>query len=454
MARILIATTPAMGHISPLVPLAKALVGRGHEVRWYTATKYRARVEASGAQFVGYSRARDFDDAKIDEEFPGRARLRGLAQLKYDMKHVFIDAGPDQAADIREIMRSFPADLLMYDTAMLGGLLVHEQDGPPSLAIGVLPMLMSSVDTAPFGLGLQPSTDVFLRVRNRVLNRVVQNVVFRDVQAHWQAMRARLQMGPTGWWLNHATRSTFYLQPSVRGFEYPRRDLAENVEFIGMIPQEQATGVAAPPFWNELDGSRPVIHVSQGTIANTTPDLIAPTLEGLAGEDVLVVVSTGNRPIEQLKLGNLPQNARIAPFLSYPELLPKTSVMVTNGGYGGVQMALSYGVPLVVAGASEDKPEVAARVAWSGAGLNLKTGRPKPHAVRAAVRAVLDEPRYRARAWALASEYRGYDPIARVIQIVETITSGASADARRRSGSEARSVERLVLDAGSLSKLV
>ena len=433
MARILIATTPAMGHISPLVPLAKALIGRGHDVRWYTATKYRARVEASGAQFVGYSRARDFDDANIDEEFPGRARLRGLAQLKYDMKHVFIDAAPGQAADIREIVQSFPADVLMYDAAMVGGLLVHEQNGPASLAIGVLPMLMSSVDTAPFGLGLQPSTNPFRRIRNRLLNWFVQYVAFRDVQAHWQAMRARLQMGPTGWWLNHVTRSTFYLQPSVPGFEYARRDLANNVEFIGMIPPEHSVGVATPPFWAELDGSRPVVHVSQGTIANATPDLIAPTLEGLAGEDVLVVVSTGNRPVEQLKLGEVPRNARIAPFLSYPDLLPKTSVMVTNGGYGGVQMALSYGVPLVVAGASEDKPEVAARVAWSGAGLNLKTGRPTPQAVRAAVRAVLDNPRYRTRARDLASQYRSYDPIVRVIQIVESIASGASTDAQRRS---------------------
>jgi UDP:flavonoid glycosyltransferase YjiC (YdhE family) len=140
--------------------------------------------------------------------------------------------------------------------------------------------------------------------------------------------------------------------------------------------------------------------------------------------------------------------------LSYPDLLPKTSVMVTNGGYGGVQMALSYGVPLVVAGASEDKPEVAARVAWSGAGLNLKTGRPKPRAVRAAVRAVLDDPCYRTRAQALASEYRSYDPIARVVQIVETITSGGSAHSSPRARSESSSVERLVLDAGTLSKLV
>jgi hypothetical protein len=42
--------------------------------------------------------------------------------------------------------------------------------------------------------------------------------------------------------------------------------------------------------------------------------------------------------------------------------------MVTNGGYGGVQQALANGVPLVVAGDSEDKPEVAARVRWSGTG--------------------------------------------------------------------------------------
>ena len=37
--------------------------------------------------------------------------------------------------------------------------------------------------------------------------------------------------------------------------------------------------------------------------------------------------------------------------------------MVTNGGYGGVQLALAHGVPLVVAGNTEEKGEIAARVA-------------------------------------------------------------------------------------------
>ena len=40
----------------------------------------------------------------------------------------------------------------------------------------------------------------------------------------------------------------------------------------------------------------------------------------------------------------------------------------------------------VVAGSTEDKPEVAARVAWSGAGVNLRSGSPSAARVRRAVR--------------------------------------------------------------------
>jgi UDP:flavonoid glycosyltransferase YjiC (YdhE family) len=77
------------------------------------------------------------------------------------------------------------------------------------------------------------------------------------------------------------------------------------------------------------------------------------------------------------------------------------------------------GVPLAVAGASEDKPEVAMRVAWSGAGLNLRTAKPRPRDVRKAVRALLDEPRYRERAQALAREYASYDAIGLAVEILE-----------------------------------
>ncbi|PRC57278.1 glycosyl transferase, partial [Mycobacterium sp. ITM-2017-0098] len=84
---------------------------------------------------------------------------------------------------------------------------------------------------------------------------------------------------------------------------------------------------------------------------------------------------TGGRPVSQIRIP-LPPNTYVAEYLPHDVLLPMVDVMVTNGGYGSVQRALSDGVPLVVAGQTEDKPEVAARVEYFGAGVNLRTGTP------------------------------------------------------------------------------
>jgi UDP:flavonoid glycosyltransferase YjiC (YdhE family) len=419
--RILVGSVPAIGHINPLVPIVRALCARGHEVCWYSGAKYRAKVEATGARFVGRTHARDYDDAEIDREFPGRADLRGIAQLKFDMKHVFIDNAPGQLRDIQRIAQGFAPDVLFGEAGTFGGLFYSELSGVPFAVLGVIPMARSSIDTAPFGLGLMPDASAFGHVRNRALNWAVEHVLFRDVQRHWNETRTQLGLRPTGWWLNAGDRATVYMQPTIPSLEHPRSDLPGNVRFIGMIPAEVPRDWIAPPFWHELDGTRPVVHVTQGTIANAKPVLIAPALEGLANEDVLVVVATGGRTPASLGLSNVPRNARIGTFLSYPELLPRTSVMVTNGGYGGVQMALAHGVPVVVAGASEDKPEVATRVAGSGAGINLRTATPKPEQVRKAVREVLHEPRYRERARALAAEYARYDAVPLAVETIETL---------------------------------
>jgi len=255
-----------------------------------------------------------------------------------------------------------------------------------------------------------------------MLNWAVPQLVFRDVQQHWRAQRSRVGLGTDAWVLDFGKRVPLYLQPTVPSFEYPRSDLPANVRFIGMLAADPPANLELPAWWPELEG-RTVVHVSQGTIANERPDLFAPALAGLADQDVLVVISTGGRPIEQLRLGTLPANARIATFLPYPQLLPKTAVMLTNGGYGGVQMALAAGVPIAVAGTTEDKPEVAARVAWSGAGLDLKTATPSAAAVRGAVRRILDEPQFRIRAQALKEEFARYDAVGLGVELIERLAA-------------------------------
>jgi UDP:flavonoid glycosyltransferase YjiC (YdhE family) len=158
------------------------------------------------------------------------------------------------------------------------------------------------------------------------------------------------------------------------------------------------------------------VLVTQGTLADDPRELIEPTLRALADEPVIVVATTPAAV-------DAPANARVARFVPYAALLPHVAVLVTNGGYGGVQMALAHGVPMVVAGGSEEKPEIAARVAWSGAGIDLKRRRPSAARVRAAVRAVLADPAYRARAAAIADEMRGYDAPARAVELIERVVA-------------------------------
>lgn len=411
MARILIGSLQTAGHVNPLLPLARELTMRGHDVGWYTGRKPRAKIEATGARHHAMREAKDYDEAELGQVFPQRAGLQGFEQLKFDMKHVFVDAGPPQLRDVQAIAKEFRPDLLVGEPGFVGGVFYHELTRTPIALLNVLPMGLPSRDAAPFGFALPPFSGALGRLRNRALNWAVPNVLFRDVQVHWNAVRASVGLPAAGWLLDIAPLVTRYLQPTVPALEYPRRDLPENVRFIGMLPAEASSDVAFPPWWADLEGLRPVVHVTQGTIANQAPDLFVPALRGLADEAVLVVIATGGADPQKLGLTELPSNARVASFLPYAQLLPKTTIMLTNGGYGGVQLALSHGVPLIVAGGSEDKPEVAARVAHSGAGLDLRTGKPSAEQVHRAVRTLLQNGRFRERARALKHEFGRYDSV-------------------------------------------
>ncbi len=421
MAKVLIATIPVRGHVAPFLPVARMLRQCGHEVAWYTGMKYSGAPRAADVVHLPYRAAQSFDDADFDLGFPERSKVSGLAQLRFDMKHIFIDATLGQLEDLRTYSESFQPTLVLADPAMLGALMLSELHAVPCGMIGVLPLVHTSPDVAPFGMGLSPGKGTLARMRNQLLTFVVQHTIFGSVQAHWNAVRNKLGLASTKtWWMDAALAETkFWIQPTVPGFEYPRSDLQPNVHFSGILPSKVHDTPDDPPYQHELDGRKPVVHVTQGTLANAEPRLIRPALEALANEDVLVVVSTGNRDIGSLNLGAIPRNARVSMFLNYERFLPSVSLMVTNGGYGGVQLALKHGVPLIVAGKTEDKPEVAARVAWSGAGIDLKTDCPSPRALQRAARQLLSDPSYRENARRLAREYACYDALNTVRELVE-----------------------------------
>lgn len=405
MATYLICSTPVHGHVSPMATIGAHLVARGHRVIMLTGSRFRATVEGLGMEFRALTGNADYDDRDVASYLPDRAKFKpGIAQAQYDIQTMFVATIPAQLAAVRGILASDAPDAILVDTAFVGTApLVLDADAqhPPVLAAGVLPLTQSSVDVAPPGMGLPPASGVVGRVRNRALNVLGAKVLFRDTQRLAERMFSEVDAPQlTHFIMDISTAYERFLQLNSPAFEYPRRDLAENTLMVGPLPgplPATAADSVLPEWWGDLDGSRPVVHVSQGTIDNhDLTRLVRPTLDALAREDVLVVVSTGGRAPEVL--GPLPANARVASYLPYDQLFPLLDVFVTNGGFGGVQQSFAAGVPLVVAGDTEDKPDIAARVGWSGAGINLRTGRPRPEAVAAAVRAVLAEPRYRDQA--------------------------------------------------------
>jgi MGT family glycosyltransferase len=207
----------------------------------------------------------------------------------------------------------------------------------------------------------------------------------------------------------------------VPQFDYPRTDLPANVRYVGAVHPAPTRKFNPPAWWQKLDGDRPVVHVTQGTVDNIDLNrLLRPTIEALADESVMVVATTGGSGVSEMDCP-VPSNVFVAEHIPHDLLLPKIDVMVTNGGYGAVQRALSTGVPLVVAGDTEDKPEVAARVAWAGAGVDLKTGTPTAKAVRNAVREVLGDGRYLCRARELEAAYAQCDGVAEIITLIDEV---------------------------------
>ena len=85
-----------------------------------------------------------------------------------------------------------------------------------------------------------------------------------------------------------------YLQATVVGFEYPRPNLPDSVQFVGPLLPLPASVFSPPGWWDELGRGRPVVHITQGTLDNADLHrLLIPAGEALGGEDLLVVATTG-----------------------------------------------------------------------------------------------------------------------------------------------------------------
>ena len=436
--KIIFAATPIGGHVNPLLGTAQFLAQTGHEVVFYTGTTLRGAVERTGARFHALPPEVDFDLRDVDLAFPDRkSHAPGIERMIYDFKTVFIGPMDSQYRGLEALLQDFPADVVIYEHLFYGAIpmmLKARSSRPAMIGCGVTYLNTPRQDHAPHGPALPFSTDDDMRRVYRTDVAPSAAAAVMPIQNAYVDVLTALGFGD-GPHFSDATTvlADAFWQTTVPSFEYPQDDKQSRITFMGAMPHVRS---ATPlPLWaEELDKFARVVLVTQGTVANENFDaLVRPTLAALADEpDMLVLVTAGGRDIAQVTF-DLPANARIASYLPFDWLMPKIDLLVTNGGYGTVNQALAVGIPIVVAGATEDKPEVASRIAWSGAGINLETANPTKQAVKSAVRRIFDDGAFTGRARDIAAEFGQYDSAAIIRQTLASLVNRRAAEPVARS---------------------
>ncbi len=426
MSKILVASVPLSGHVNPAIPLVKMLISRGHEICWYSGNHYKQVIEESGAKFFPFKQAKDFHDSTISTEFPDLPHNSLLRHASYYIRHVFYDNMPGQYYDLCEILKAFPADLLLTDEWFTGAIPLAEMNVIPWVCYCNSPLFYYT-DEVPFpGAGIFPATSVFGINRNRMVNWMVTKLFFAGTQSYINKLRKKLSLPPMQHFfiINNIFLSRLFIKFNTHAFEFEWKELPGSIRFVGPVIPEQKIDVAYA-YQPLLRSGKPIIFITQGTVnINNYNNLIIPALQALKSSDAIILVATGNTSAEELEMQFASKTVFIEKYIPYEYIMPYASLIITNGGFGGVITALWHGVPMVVAGDTEDKPEIAARIKYCKVGINLKTGHPGPKRIRKAVEKILHDPSFKQNAMNISRDFHKHNaPLETTVLIEEILSS-------------------------------
>jgi MGT family glycosyltransferase len=418
--KILIASIPAAGHLNPLLSIASLLVESGHEVAVQVNEDLRPAVEAAGHRFLLEIPNAQTSAGYYFDTYPERMQKSpGMEMTGYDLVHFFARNIAAQSASLKMALYDFQADLILADSIYWGTLpmLVGPRDKRPAIAhLGVSVVNIASGKNIPMRPDETPKQrEAELQLRERFMLQPAQQAVNAALASlGYPALPCPILEAIT-------ELPDLYLHPGIESFEYP--DSHSKVRYIGALPT-LAGQPKLPEWWQQIDPTKRLVLVTQGTIANRDlGQVIAPALVALGGrEDVTIIVTTGGQAVESIPVA-IPSNARIASFLPYAQIMPEIDLLITNGGYGTVNMAISHGIPVISAGLTEDKEEVSAHVQWSGAGIDLRANHATPEAIKHAVDEIFTQPGYRERAQQLSLEFASHDVEAELLSLIEECVS-------------------------------
>jgi rhamnosyltransferase subunit B len=414
--RVVLTTFGSFGDLHPYLAIALALQARGHQVTLATSAVYRAKVEALGIAFHSLR-----PDIQPDSDLVRRIMNlhRGPEVV---IRELFLPALRDMYEDLLPAARE--ADLLVSHPLAFATRLAAETQGVRWASAVLAPLSFFSAYDPP------------------VLPPAAWLAALRPLGLafHWPLLRL-MRWALRYWSLPYRQfRADLGLPPApdpiFEGQHAPGLVLALFSEVMGR-PQPDwppHTCVTGFPFFDHdgepglpeglaqfLDAGPPPLVFTLGTSGVLDPGGFYQ--ESAAAARLLnrrAVLLVGRVPGVQPP-GALPEGVAAFDYAPFSELFPRAAAVVHQGGVGTTGQALRAGKPMLVAPFAHDQPDNADRVRRLGVARILTRARYTAARAAAALRPLLEDPGYAARAAEVGGRVRAENGAAAACDALERL---------------------------------
>ncbi len=386
--RFLFTTQPGYGHFFPLVPLAQAARRAGHEVAFATSASFGPNVEKAG--FASLPAGLDWLEADIERWFPEIATTKAMTvrqQISWWLNHVWGDGVPRaMAEDLLGVIKRWGPDVVVHEQWELGAPLAAE---------------LSGVAYAMQAQGLLMPASRWRALGGSALADLRDSVGLpADPELAWLHRYCYLDSIPPSFQIRYDLPVAYRYRPVSRD--------------QGAEPFPTAAGRVAG--W-------PTVYASMGTVFNQLGHVFEAILHGLSEERVNLILVVGHS-VDPESLGPRPEHVHVERFVPQTSVLPHCDAVITHGGYNTVGEALAEGLPMLTIPVGVDQPINAERCVALGVGLRLLPEEVTPAAIRAGVRDLLDDARYRSNAQRIRREIESMPAIEGAVEHLEKLASG------------------------------
>lgn len=379
MARILAFSSPATGHVLPLVPGLRALIDRGHDVH--------LRADAASLDLIAGA---GIPSSAMDPRIPSirvgdHEATKGIDRLRRGLTDL-LGRGDLERADLESQIAAFRPDVLLIDANAFGAATAAEASGLPWAMTFPSLVPFREVGIPPHGFGLKPMRGPVGRARDAVVFRLVMKAYAVAMMPGLSRLRAASGLEPVDGPLDYFDCADRVLALTGEPLEYHRKTPPASLRFTGAQLWDPP---AETPDWLTEPGD-PWVLVTCSTEYQGDERLAETAILALRDEPVRVLVTMADAHGQ----ASLPEaaNVRVEQFVPHGPVLDHAAAVICHGGMGIVQRAIAKGVPLVVVPFGRDQPEVARRVTKAGAGVSLSLRRLGPDRLRACVRQALSAP--------------------------------------------------------------